>query len=74
MATVPPRTSLRRFAWLSIAAAIVTIVLKAGAWRVTGSVGLLSDAMESVVNLIAGVVALVALNGAEMEPDEEHAY
>ncbi len=52
----------------------MTIVLKAGAWRVTGSVGLLSDAMESVVNLIAGVVALVALNVAEKEPDEEHAY
>lgn len=67
-------TPLRRFAWLTIVAALVTIVLKAGAWRVTGSVGLLSDALESVVNLIAGVAALVALTVAEKEPDEEHAY
>ena len=66
--------TLRRFAWLSIAAALITIVLKTGAWRVTGSVGLLSDALESLVNLIAAVVALVALTVAEKEPDEEHAY
>jgi cation diffusion facilitator family transporter len=72
--SVAGRTSLRRFAWLSIAAALVTIALKAGAWRVTGSVGLLSDALESVVNLIAAIVALVALGVAAKEPDEEHAY
>ncbi|OYN97651.1 cation-efflux pump [Enemella evansiae] len=55
---------LSRFAWLAIATAIVTITLKAGAWALTGSVGLLSDAAESVVNLVAAVVALVALKVA----------
>lgn len=68
------RPSLRRFAWLSIGAAIVTILLKTGAWFVTGSVGLLSDAVESIVNLIAAVVALIAIGVAEKEPDEDHAY
>lgn len=68
------RTSLRRFAWLSIAIALVTIALKTAAWYVTGSVGLLSDALESVVNLVAAIVALVALTVAEKEPDEDHAY
>jgi cation diffusion facilitator family transporter len=72
--TAAGRTSLRRFAWLSIAAALITITLKAGAWRVTGSVGLLSDALESLVNLIAAVVALAALTVAEKEPDDEHTY
>jgi cation diffusion facilitator family transporter len=66
--------TLTRFAWLSIAAAIVTIGMKAAAYLVTGSVGLLSDAMESVVNLVAAVVALVALSVAAREPDEERAY
>lgn len=70
----PTRRSLTRFAWLTIAAAIVTIGLKAGAYLLTGSVGLLSDALESVVNLVAGVAALIALTVAEREPDKEHAY
>jgi cation diffusion facilitator family transporter len=65
---------LTRFAWLSIAAAIVTISMKAAAYFLTGSVGLLSDALESVVNLVAAVVALVALSIAAREPDEERAY
>ena len=52
---------LSRFAWLSIAAALVTIALKTVAWQITGSVGLLSDAAESLVNLVAAIVALVAL-------------
>ncbi|MCU0897880.1 MAG: cation diffusion facilitator family transporter [Burkholderiales bacterium] len=68
------RDSLKRFAWLSIAAAIVTISLKTVAWWLTGSVGLLSDAMESVVNLVAAVVALWMLTLAARPPDEEHAY
>jgi len=66
--------SLTRFAWLSIAAAVITIGLKAGAYFLTGSVGLLSDAMESGVNLIAAVVALGALTIAARPPDDEHAY
>jgi cation diffusion facilitator family transporter len=68
------RDSLKRFAWLSIVAAIVTISLKTVAWWITGSVGLLSDAMESVVNLVAAVVALWMLTLAARPPDEEHAY
>ena len=52
------RNSLVKFAWLSILAAIATIALKAAAWWLTGSVGLLSDALESFVNLIAALVAL----------------
>jgi cation diffusion facilitator family transporter len=55
------RATLTRFAWLSIAVAIVTISLKAGAYLVTGSVGLLSDALESLVNLVAAIIALIAL-------------
>ncbi len=69
-----PAVPLTRFAWLSIAAAIVTISMKAGAYFLTGSVGLLSDALESCVNLVAAVVALVALSIAAREPDDERAY
>jgi len=66
--------SLTRFAWLSIGAAVATICLKASAYFMTGSVGLLSDALESCVNLVAAVVALVALTIAAREPDEERPY
>jgi cation diffusion facilitator family transporter len=66
--------SLTRFAWLSIAAAVATIGLKGGAYLLTGSVGLLSDALESLVNLAAAVVALAALSVAARPPDEDHAY
>lgn len=72
MATAP--TSLTRFAWLSIAAAIGTIGLKAGAYWLTGSVGLLSDVFESLVNLAAAIVALAALSVAARPPDDDHAY
>jgi cation diffusion facilitator family transporter len=67
-------TSLTRFAWLSIAAAILTIGLKTIAWWITGSVGLLSDAMESVVNLVGGFMALAMLTVAERPADEDHPY
>lgn len=69
-----PRPALTRFAWLSIVAAVLTISLKGGAYALTGSVGLLSDALESVVNLVAAIVALVALTVAHQAPDDEHAY
>lgn len=72
--TSSTRPSLMRFAWLAIAAAVVTISLKLGAYFLTDSVGLLSDALESVVNLIAAAIALIALGIAEKDPDEEHAY
>jgi cation diffusion facilitator family transporter len=65
---------LTRFAWLAIAAALVTIVLKTVAWQVTGSVGLLSDAAESLVNLVAAIVALVALRVAIMPADKNHHF
>ncbi|HEX8832107.1 MAG TPA: cation diffusion facilitator family transporter [Longimicrobium sp.] len=65
---------LTRFAWMSIAAAVTTIVLKFGAFLVTGSVGLLSDALESLVNLAAAIMALAMLTVAARPPDEEHAY
>lgn len=68
------RSSLRHYAWLSIAAAIATISLKGAAWWVTGSVGLFSDAMESLVNLAAAVVTLVMLTLAARPPDEDHAF
>ncbi len=73
MSSSPPR-SLARFAWLSIAAAVATIALKTVAWRLTGSVGLLSDALESLVNLAAAVMALLMLTLAVRPPDEEHAH
>ena len=65
---------LFRLLWLSIAAAVATISLKTAAWALTGSVGLLSDAAESVVNLVAAVVAMLALRWALKPADEEHAY
>ncbi len=65
---------LTRFAWLSIAAALVTIALKAVAYALTGSVGLLSDALESVVNLVGAIVALAMLTVAARPADEDHAY
>jgi cation diffusion facilitator family transporter len=68
------KSSLTRFAWLSIGAAIVTIALKSAAYFITGSVGLLSDAVESLVNLVGGVMALAMLKIAERPADEDHAY
>lgn len=68
------RSQLARFAWLSIAAAVLTIGLKVTAFWITGSVGLLSDAAESIVNLIGAVVALVMLTIAARPPDDEHLY
>jgi len=68
------RTSLTRFAWLSIAAAILTIALKTIAYWLTGSVGLLSDAMESFVNLFGALMALAMLTIAARPADEDHAY
>ena len=66
--------SLTRYAWISIFAALATIGLKGGAYAITGSVGLLSDAFESLVNLASAVVALYALKVAARPADEEHAY
>ncbi len=68
------RPSLTRFAWLSIGAAVLTIALKSTAYLLTGSVGLLSDALESGINLAAAVIALVALTIAARPADDEHNF
>jgi cation diffusion facilitator family transporter len=68
------RAFLTRYAWVSIGAALVTLALKTLAWRVTGSVGLLSDAVESIVNLAGGVMALAMLTVAARPADDEHAF
>lgn len=69
-----PASSLTRYAWLSIAAAIATILLKGVAWRLTGSVGVLSDAIESFVNLAGAVMALWMLTLAAQPADHDHAH
>jgi len=66
--------SLTKFAWLSIGAAVVTIAMKTSAYVLTGSVGLLSDALESFVNLAGAAIALAMINLAAKPADEEHAY
>ncbi|HTZ19993.1 MAG TPA: cation diffusion facilitator family transporter [Opitutaceae bacterium] len=68
------RESLTRFAWLSIVVAVVTIGFKTTAYFLTGSVGLLSDAIESIVNVVGGVMALAMLTVAAKPADEDHAY
>jgi len=66
--------NLKRYAWLSIAAAVATIALKTVAYLLTGSVGLLSDAVESIVNLVGAVMALSMLTVASRPADEDHSY
>ena len=68
------KANLSRFAWLSICAAVLTIALKSAAFWLTGSVGLLSDALESLVNLVAAIMALAMLTVATRPADEMHAY
>ncbi len=72
MSAAPP--SLTRYAWLSVAAAVLTFLLKLVAWHLTGSVGLLSDALESLANLAAGFIALASLTVAARPADEDHSY
>ncbi len=73
-ATLAWMGSLTPFAWLSIAAALATMALKGGAAWLTGSVGLLSDALESFVNLGAALLALWMLRVAVGPPDEKHPF
>jgi cation diffusion facilitator family transporter len=65
---------LTYYAWLSIIAAILTLGLKTAAWKMTGSVGLLSDALESIVNVIASFIALATVWVSARPADEDHAY
>jgi cation diffusion facilitator family transporter len=67
-------TNLERYAWISIATALVTLAIKWAAWWFTGSVGLMSDALESFVNLGAAVLALWMLRLAALPPDDKHPY
>lgn len=66
--------ALERYAWISVGAAIATIALKTIAWWLTDSVGLLSDALESLVNLAAAMLALSMLRLAASPPDADHPY
>jgi cation diffusion facilitator family transporter len=68
------RSSLTKYAWLSIGAALSTITLKSIAYLITGSVGLLSDTAESLVNLLAAIITLVMLIIAARPADELHNY
>lgn len=68
------RVPISSFAWISIGAALLTIGLKTAAYFLTGSVGLLSDALESLVNLVGGLMALAMLTIAARPADEDHAY
>lgn len=66
--------SITRYAWLSIATAIFTLALKVWAYYLTDSVGMLSDALESVVNVGAAVMALTMLTIALRPADDDHAF
>lgn len=68
------RRRLIKVITVSIVAAVLTIALKFAAWLVTGSIGLLSDAAESLINLVAAVVALIVILWATRPADEDHAY
>ncbi|WP_299570692.1 cation diffusion facilitator family transporter [uncultured Williamsia sp.] len=68
------RVDLSRFALLSLAVSLVVISLKVVAWQVSGSVGLLSDAAESLVNVVAAVAAFVALRVAARPADDDHNF
>src|SRR5262245_41930911 len=59
---------------LSVAVAVLTIALKTGAWWVSGSVSLLSDALESLVNLAGAIFALAMVTIAARPPDDDHPY
>ena len=69
-----PWLTPKRLLWASVVVAIVTIALKTLAWWLTDSVGLLSDAMESLVNLASAMFGLLMVTVAEAPPDEDHPY
>lgn len=77
MATTPVSSApvnLAKFAWMSIVVSIVVFAMKIAAWSATGSVGLLSDALESTVNIFAAVIALLALRTAMKPADAMHHF
>jgi cation diffusion facilitator family transporter len=77
MATTPVSSApinLAKFAWMSIIVSIAVFAMKIAAWHATGSVGLLSDALESTVNIFAAVIALLALRTAMKPADAMHHF
>ncbi len=64
----------QKLLWVSVVVAVLTITLKTGAWYVTGSVGLLSDALESLVNLGSALFAVVMVTIARRPADDDHPY
>lgn len=66
--------NLAKYGWLSLVVGTIVFGMKLGAWWITGSVGLLSDAMESSVNIVAAIVALLALRAASKPPDSRHHF
>ena len=72
--TLFTKMSPKSLLWASVVVAIITIVMKTLAWYITDSVGLLSDAMESFVNLASAIFALLMVTVAEQPADEEHPY
>jgi len=74
MNTATPWFTPKRLLWASVGVAVVTIGLKTGAWWLTDSVGLLSDAMESLVNLASAMFGLLMVTVAEQPPDQDHPY
>ncbi len=69
-----PPVSLTRFAWISIAAALITICLKLYAYWISNSVGLLSDALKSFVNLLTAIIVLAAVQIAARPPDDDFTF
>ncbi|MEO1995527.1 MAG: cation diffusion facilitator family transporter, partial [Planctomycetaceae bacterium] len=65
---------LSKYGYLSLAVGIVVLAMKLAAWMITGSVGLLSDALESLVNIAAAIVAIIALRAASRPPDRRHQF
>jgi len=72
--TLLQKKSLASIAWFSIIASVLTIIIKWTAYQITGSVGFLSDAMESFINLAAAIIAFIMLTIAAHPPDKEHPF
>ncbi len=72
--TATDARAVTRLAWLSALAAVTTLLIKVAAWALTGSVGMLSDALETLVNLAGASLAILMLTIATRPPDAEHPY
>ncbi|RYX90489.1 MAG: cation transporter [Comamonadaceae bacterium] len=72
--SVASRLTPQRLMWASVGVAVLTIALKTWAWYITGSVGLLSDALESLVNLASALFGVAMVTIARRPADEDHPY